>query len=644
MNYRPDIDGLRAIAVLAVIFYHLDFTSISGGFVGVDIFFVISGFLITKIIYAEIQAGCFSISEFYIRRIRRIFPALFFIVLITAIFSIFLISDPQRIEFSKSVISMALFVSNLFFWMHDDYFSVASELKPLLHTWTLSVEEQFYIVFPLLLVITRFFSRAKLATWLIILLLMSLSISIYLSGRFPSANFYLAPTRAWEFLSGSLLAIGILPETKPLWLKNIAALLGLFLIIASSLLLDDHSVFPGINAIYPTLGTCLIIYANSVKQTSVSVFLSNRPIRYIGLISYSLYLWHWPVIALLKNNLTGELQNWHQWLILLLVFVLSVLSYHFIERPFRKNTYLRKRVNLKTGLVAVIAMILLGYALYLYSTVTAAKNMTAETANLNHQSLTKGCFVKPESARSIERCSFGKLDSDKVFLLWGDSHALAMLPAFEQVAENQGWRGINASVIGCPPLFDVFINDADSASKCDGRITNNIKKFLSINKVDAVFMVSRWTLYEKGWIRNGRLMKPNSFISDRQEMGIDAQASSRVLARAIERTARYLTDKIAVPTVILAPVPVLPRLIDKLEDKRGISRADYIQQRQFVDKLFDQVSQYELLTIIDPIDILCAEDNCSVYAQDTPLYLDDNHLSAAGALLLYPIIQASGVF
>jgi len=635
--YRADIDGLRALAVLAVVFYHLDVPFISGGFVGVDVFFVISGFLIGGIIHSEIQANCFSLHNFYIRRIRRIFPALFFIVFLTSIAALVILPKLQLGEFSQSVISVAWFVSNFFFWFHNDYFSVAAELKPLLHTWSLSVEEQFYIFFPLLMLILNKRRLYISAIVLLSLMLLSFLLSFYLSESYQSANFYLAATRAWEFLAGVILATGILPAVKNYLIRQYLSLFGLGLLLSSMILLDAQSVFPGVNAIYPVLGTFLLIYSGSTgTRTWTGTVLSSALFRYIGLISYSLYLWHWPVIALLKSSTNIELDAFAKGVIFILVLALSVFTYRFVEQPFRKQVRLKQWVTLKMGLVMMLLMSVLGYGVYYHAHyIDVAQNVKPREQQLQQFiDLKKNtCFFQEETLESVSNCSFGDKNSDKIILLWGDSHALALYPAFDKLAKEAGWRGIYASFLGCPPLFDVTVDDV---KECDGRIAQHIKAFVLNNKIDQVFLVARWNMYEKGWIINNRLMKPKCFVSDKDIKGIDRQSSTKVLHKALANTLKFFTEEMNIRTSLVLPTPVLPDQIDKYkpEDKNIMSREAYLSQRASIVQRIKELNHHHSIQIVDPLDIFCPEKNCQLFEQGEPLYLaDDNHLSLYSFLL-----------
>jgi len=277
LKYRPDIDGLRAIAVLAVLFFHTGVPGFSGGFVGVDIFFVISGFLITSIILKDIKEEQFSIARFYERRIRRIFPALFPVIAFTLAVGAYLFDANAFKDLGQSITATTLFSSNILFWRESGYFAAASFTKPLLHTWSLAVEEQFYIFFPLALVFIHRFLKSRYILWIGIAIILSLGASIWGVYYKPSATFYLVPTRAWELLAGSVLALGVLPNPSSAWLRNLLSATGLGLIMYSVGFYTEATLFPGHNAIAPVMGAWLIIYSNrgGVRQSSTKRFQSS---------------------------------------------------------------------------------------------------------------------------------------------------------------------------------------------------------------------------------------------------------------------------------------------------------------------------------------------------------------------------------
>ena len=314
-RYRPEIDGLRAVAVVLVVLYHVGVPGITGGFVGVDVFFVISGYLITSLLVLEAETrGRISLSSFYARRIRRLFPALMVVVLATLLLgAIWLLPVfSEQTDLAKSAIATAFYVSNVYFWLFTgDYFGAPAALEPLLHTWTLAVEEQFYLFWPLLIIGALRLGRIRqtdlkrdLLKAVAVLFVISFVIGVWQTAASPRAAFYLMPARAWEFAVGGIVAL-ILPREKRSaptgagWLSAV----GLLVIIGSAVYLDDKAPFPGFNALMPTLGACAVIAGGALNQKSLAVrFLTTRPMVLIGLWSYSWYLWHWPLLAISRAN------------------------------------------------------------------------------------------------------------------------------------------------------------------------------------------------------------------------------------------------------------------------------------------------------------------------------------------------------
>ncbi|MDB2510958.1 acyltransferase [Gammaproteobacteria bacterium] len=361
MKYRAEIDGLRALAVLPVILFHAGFEWFSGGFVGVDVFFVISGYLITTIIISEMAEGKFSIVNFYERRARRILPALFFVIIASFPLFYFLYYGNYFAEYVKSIAATATFTSNIFFWLNSDYFSLGSEIKPLLHTWSLAVEEQYYILFPIFLMLTWRLGIKWILILLSIVFVISLGVAQWGAYNSPNAAFFLLPTRGWELLVGVFAAFYLKYNThlKSLYLNQILSLLGLGMIVYSIIAFDESTPFPSFYALIPTIGTGLIILS-STKQTLVHSLIGSKVLVGIGLISYSAYLWHQPLLAALAFNMPFEEHYFYKILVILITLALAYLSYKFIEGPFRNKYQISKQNIFIFAIVGSISLILFG--------------------------------------------------------------------------------------------------------------------------------------------------------------------------------------------------------------------------------------------------------------------------------------------
>ena len=361
MKYRAEIDGLRALAVLPVILFHAGFEWFSGGFVGVDVFFVISGYLITTIIISEMAEGKFSIVNFYERRARRILPALFFVII--ASFPLFYFSyyGNYFTEYVKSIAATATFTSNIFFWLNSNYFSLGSEIKPLLHTWSLAVEEQYYILFPIFLMFTWRLGIKWVLILLSIVFFISLGVAQLGAYNSPNAAFFLLPTRGWELLVGVFAAFYLKHNMylKSLFLNQILSLLGLGMIVYSIIAFDESTPFPSLYALIPTIGTGLIILS-STKQTVVHSLLGSKVLVGLGLISYSAYLWHQPLLAALAFNMPFEERYFYKILVILITLALAYLSYKFIEGPFRNKYQVSKQNIFIFAIVGSISLTLFG--------------------------------------------------------------------------------------------------------------------------------------------------------------------------------------------------------------------------------------------------------------------------------------------
>ena len=422
MKYRREIDGLRAVAVLPVIFFHAGFSIFSGGYVGVDVFFVISGFLITSILIRELERGDFSISRFYERRARRILPALFFVMLTYLPFAYILTPPSQLKEFSESLISVVLFVSNIFFWQQSGYFAIEAELKPLLHTWSLAVEEQYYLFFPVFLFLIWRFGRS-LAFWSILAIaLISILLSEWGWRNTPGANFYLAPTRAWELLTGSacaFLAIGRNPHPN-----NLLSTFGLAMVVFTVFFYHDRIPFPSLYTIAPVAGTALILLF-ATRGTWVAKLLSTSPFVGIGLISYSAYLWHQPLFSLVRLR-TFTLPNpFLMAAVALLALLLAWGTWRWVEKPFRSHSpsvpNTRRAVFTTSGAVGAV-FVAFGLAGH-FTSGFSGQTSGGENISELEKKLTPNIGLHLDCDYAFTMSPNCTTSSTPRVLLWGDSYA-----------------------------------------------------------------------------------------------------------------------------------------------------------------------------------------------------------------------------
>lgn len=456
MRHRPDIDGLRAVAIIPVVLYHLKSPFFSGGFVGVDIFFVISGYLITSLIHEEIVQQRFSIANFYERRIRRIFPALFAMIgVCTLITAAIMLPDDFEI-FGKSIIAATFFVANIFFWNKTAYFDPSAEASPLLHTWSLSVEEQFYLIFPLLLMLIYRHSQGRRKSILIPVTFLSLLLSIWGMRSFSTATFYLFPTRAWELLFGSLLALNLFPAIRSQRQRECCAACGLILICWAVFHFSPTTPFPGANALFPCFGALLIISAGKDGSSMVGRLLGLRPVVFVGLISYSLYLWHWPVLVFARQIFYQQRSVWHLPPILIISLFMAILSWKYIEQPFRtkQNFHQKKIFSLATGVM--LFFLVTGSAIDIGQGFPArfGGNLVSLTFDLQEYGLGT-CFLDEHQHYSQwreESCFVTRKHSSNT-LLWGDSFAAHYLPGVKQNSDKIRSNIILYSAGGCAPVF-----------------------------------------------------------------------------------------------------------------------------------------------------------------------------------------------
>lgn len=462
-GYRNDLDGLRAVAVLGVVLFHLGGTGLQGGFVGVDIFFVISGFLVSGVIFNESERGDFSIARFYGRRIRRILPALGLVCLSVSAGAWWLLPPPLLLNYAGSLASAAGFGANIFFYATQNYFSPAADTLPLLHTWSLGIEEQFYILFPLLVRGWRQLRSRRLIGILALLAALSFAASVWLTGKHAAFAFYLLPCRAWELLIGSLLALPGVPAPHSPRVAFAAAVTGLAAIGAAMVFFSPALVFPGVAAAMPCSGAALVIWAGRAAPAP-SRLLGAPPLAFIGRISYSLYLWHWPVIVFGQKLFVDHPSPVRGALFFAVSVLLAMISYRFVEQPVRLANFWRRPAATR-GLAVASIMIPLGLA-FAVSTSGGFPSRYGPHARdllafLNFDTVANyregRCLLRPEQPpEAFDRDACFPADVSGQVLLWGDSTAAALYPGLSRVLQDQ-LRLAQATSSACPPVPGVTI-------------------------------------------------------------------------------------------------------------------------------------------------------------------------------------------
>jgi peptidoglycan/LPS O-acetylase OafA/YrhL len=629
-GYRPDIDGLRALAILSVILFHLGFRFAQGGFLGVDIFFVISGYLITSHIAAELEIGRFSLARFYERRVRRIAPALCFMLACASVASYFLLYPAEMLEFEKALVAAVLSVSNIYFWRTTSYFS--DQTNPLLHTWSLGVEEQFYIVIPLLLMLIFRYRRRWLTPALIGLTLASLLLCVLTYRRYPEATFYLLPQRAFELLIGSLSGLGILrcPE-RQIW-RELACAAGLTMMLVFIIRLPSSWQFPGPGVLVPCMGTALVLMAGSRGHTWTGALLSIKPLTGVGLISYSAYLWHVPLIAF-SNHMTGivygrVLSRVFPFLsfaqaitaerVLLLTaasLVCGYLSWKFVEQPIRFGQFKPPRRVLYLCVAAAVVVLLVAS-----SSVIAARGLPGRypaeviaIASLEPPKMEFGdgiCF--PIEISEFERGHCNLPDPSRPnWLLIGDSHAghldYGLHAVFPEVNIMQ------FVLLGCKPVPERRYGESES---CGATLQKLYKEYLPKHHFDLVILSANWQPFDVPRIQN-----------------------------ALENLAQLHQAAMLVGPIMRYDAPLRFLLANQIlnHDPTLAERHRVLAFDQLDTQMANKAEQ-EWHVPYFSFKALCPGGHCMVWSsKDIPLQWDDTHLLSGGSLIVVQAMRNEGV-
>lgn len=659
MKYRADIDGIRAIAVTVVILFHYGVPGFAGGFVGVDIFFVLSGYLISSIIFAQTEQGRFEFGTFYFRRIRRLFPVYLVVMLVTFALAYGYMLPQDFREFGQSLLASTVYLSNVLFYMEAGYFDTSSHLKPLLHTWSLSVEEQFYVVFPFLAWLCGHFSRKALFVVFAVLTAISLSAAAAYIEQDNSAVFYLYPFRAWEMFFGTLLATNFIPQIRSRMGNNALAIAGLAMVLGTTFFYDEHTVFPGLSAILPCLGTVLLIYTGASHQGWIHQLLSARGMVFTGNISYSLYLWHWPVYVLYLYNKPAGITWFDTTLMACVTVVLSVLSWKYVETPFRhgrvKFSDSHRGVFISTAAFSLV-FVLAGF--YVHKTNGMPQRLDQRTATFALAAGDlfgdlSGCEQEDnERLPHIAYCTIGDpFNAESYTLLWGDSHGGAYKRGFTAAMEGREQHALIAWTGGCPPVYGLTKDETASSKAIDDRcwVRNNAVQELlkrDRDRIDAVVLVGRWSYYLNG---------AGVGVDDHNKIWIWPHGQEK---NAVTDAAEYFNSAIydtikelhsqGFPVFAVEQPPEFSKFrarvlaiglmngssdFDQSIQALGVeSYADVLARQGQIQETLNAAEAEGIATVLRTHHFFCDNAQCSLMLNGAPSYFDNNHVSSSGAV------------
>lgn len=648
--YRPDIDGLRAVAVLSVVLYHLKKALVPGGYVGVDIFFVISGFLITRNIWGEMCAGRFSLANFYLRRVRRIAPAFLAMTLVTLLAGCFLLLPKDLLRLAGSALAAAFSLSNVYFWRYLDtsYFAESSDQEPLLHTWSLGVEEQFYLLWPAVLLLGALIRSRKTA---ITTIAVAIAIASFACAEFTNVSaakfaYYMLPARAGELMVGALLALwrygaseADIGTARRHYLAEGLGLVGLGLIGYALFGLDDFSRFPGINAVYPSIGAALVMLAGEWRSKLVTLLLTSRAMVFIGLISYSLYLWHWPVLAFIRYFL-GEVDLASGLAGSVAIALLSVASYWLVEQPARKwRARPLKQVLALYAMPSGVACAIAG-AIFasggLKSVVEHAPGYTRGLVDLDAYTAPAYKFAfncqlshNDPSILAASRCVIGPVESGPMvnkpgMLLWGDSRAAQYVGLLSQVAKQGAFNFRNATFSSCPPIFGEDHDSTLHRAGCDA-FRATMEPAILEGQFRTVVVSASWNFYDR---------------------------HSSLFREDLERTIASMVSQ-GIHVVILGENPFFEHY-DRQCELRGLrigglncqarlSEIDHgdTDTNRYLASLADR---YRTVSYLDTRGLICNGNKCSPYLDGHPIYFDRSHISMSGSVALGKKLLSSPLY
>jgi peptidoglycan/LPS O-acetylase OafA/YrhL len=631
ISYRPDIDGLRAIAVLSVIAFHMRRGALPGGYLGVDIFFVLSGFLITSILWAEIKDGRFSIVRFYDRRIRRIMPALILLLMAATPVAAALLLPSDLVGYGRSLLATLGFAANFYFWRDTNYFARAAEDKPLLHLWSLGVEEQFYILFPLVLALLwrRWPRRAPAAIGVLTILSLAANVAA-LHVDADSTAFFLLPARAWELGLGSLLVLIPSARAGGRWRNEAIAALGLGLVVLG--LAAAPQVFPIMPAALPaTLGISMIIWAGRGPLPAVNRVLKIPPLRFTGLVSYSLYLWHWPILVFAQYYLVRDLRPGETAVAFAAMLACAVLSWQVVERPFRRSTLPIRTVRWTAGASAAVLCLA---AVVLVGTGGLPARLSPEAAAVDRAVGTNyRCPISQFILLGASRACLMNLPSrnaaDADVILLGNSHAQMYAPLFAQLLADRRETGLLVPANGCLPTLEVNIT-----RECIETARENLTEVERLPRARVVILGLDWAHGPRGLV-DGQGRTVDNAADAALVVGLDGLISD--LKRAGKQV--VLIGPIAEPGWDVAST-----LSRQMAFGRPIDRALYLPETEFLRRYGPAIRHFEErgdMRLARPDRVQCVAGRCAYLVDGRPLFADNGHIAEAELGLFREVFEAA---
>ena len=636
--YRRDIDGLRAISIIVVLMFHAGFGDWTGGFIGVDVFFVISGYLITSLIASQIQSGSFSLATFYERRIRRLLAATIPVVIFTTLFAWAFFTTERFTAYAQSVIAFATYTSNWFFYSQGGYFAAGSKAAPLLHSWSLAVEEQFYLVFPVAMI--ALYRRPALIRP--ILAAVALASFLYshwlLSAGQQDLAFYSTFSRIWELMLGALLALSPGLRVGGGIATTAMRVTGLGLILVPVFTYSSVTPFPGLAALPPVLGALMLLAADPQRTDPILRVLESAPATGIGRISYSLYLWHWPVIVAMQTVVFDH-NDLHKVLSLVLSFSLAVLSYRYIEQPIRARERLPRGRDMAALLAATTASFI-AFGSYGWMSGGWPGRLSPEVERVAAAGAQRAAYE--DSCHNVSNvtpafCIVGGKTGPADIVLWGDSHAASLEPALRRYADERGLSLALAIRVDCPPLVGVW-RSKDPSQLCR-QFNDAALEYIARNTPRLVVIVARWSGYTNG---------PQLLRND-QTAATNLTESRAIFASALDRTLQTINGP---ATVVVEQVPensgdipsaylVLSRLGLPLSTVTAPIEK-HRKRMQATVLALDQAASKHTFVRFNPASAFCEQEpSCIAEVGGKLLYFDDHHLNVEGSMFLYPALSAA---